>query len=149
MMNLLNPTMSLYDIESVLEHYCLSTLDSNVIITRSIPLSWEDYALMHNLILNFVNMTGDVSAYSGFQLTLLVTWVMGEKYTGHSLRGEVFSGISKLPQHHLRYYIDMFVSTFNEYYIETFDEDYDSLDGICKIVSRHANYPTESRQVQN
>lgn len=141
MMNLLNPTMSLYDIESVLEHYCLSSPDSNVIVTRSIPLSFEDYALMHNLIHNFVNMTGDVSAYSGFHLTILVTWIMGEKFAGHNLRFELYEGISKLPQHHLRYYIDMFVSTLNEYYIETFDEDYDDLEGICKIISRHANYP--------
>ncbi len=141
MMNLLNPTMNLYDIESVLEHYCLSTLDSNVIITRSIPLSWEDYALMHNLLHNFVNMTGDVSAYSGFHLTLLVTWIMGEKFAGHHLRSQLWEDISKVPQHHMRYYIDMFASTFNEFYIETFDEDYDSLDGICRIISRHATYP--------
>lgn len=148
-MNLLNPTMNLYDIESVLERYCLSTLDSNVIITRSIPLSWEDYALMHNLIHNFVNMTGDVSAYSGFQLTLLVTWIMGEKFTGRNLRNELYEGISRLPQHHLRYYIDMFVSTFNEFYIETFGEDYDDLEGICRIVSRHANFPVENNSTTN
>ena len=117
MSNLFKQNMTLPEMERLLEQYCKN--DGTAInVTEKIPLSRDDMVLMRSYLDTFVNLKGDVSAFYDVNLNL-----------------------SRLPQHHFKYYVELFSNTLIEFNINTFNEDYEELSGICNIMHKQAHYP--------
>ena len=138
MSNLFKPEMTLQQMNEILENYCLDSTGSAILAVNVIPLTYEDYTHMRDLLFGYINYTGDVSAYFGVQLCIIVTWIFGEKYQNKSLSSVFNERMMTLPQHHLKSYCGMFASTMIEYNLETYGEDYEDFIGICNIIHKQA-----------
>lgn len=137
MKHLFTENTTLPEMEAILEDY-FHTHDISGKVPDNLPLSREDAALMRSYLDSFVNMKGDVSAYYDFTLAIIITWIFAEKYDGADYSKLCMEHLSQLPQHHFKYYVDLFSNTLIEFNLNTFDEDYERIDGICRIIKKHA-----------
>ena len=140
MSNLFKQNMTLPEMERLLEQYCKN--DGTAInVTEKIPLSRDDMVLMRSYLDTFVNLKGDVSAFYDVNLAIIITWIFAEKYDGEDYSKRCYLNLSRLPQHHFKYYVELFSNTLIEFNINPFNEDYEELSGICNIMHQQAHYP--------
>lgn len=138
MMNLFTPYTPLTEMQKILESYCQTDNGNKILIVKEVPLSRADFDLMHDHLNHFVNLTGDVSAYFDIRLTVVATWIFEEKFFQRDLSKDFTERMMLVPQHHYRYYMDLFSATLLEYNIDTFGEDYDDTAGLLSIIRRQA-----------
>lgn len=137
MKNLFTPQMTLPEMEKILESYCQN--DGTAInVVKKIPLTRDDMVLMRSYLDSFVNLKGDASAFHEVNLAVIVTWIFAERYDKEDYSKQCFHTLSKLPQHHFKYYVELFSNALIEFNINTFNEDYEDLRGICNIMHRQA-----------
>ncbi|MDE6209873.1 MAG: hypothetical protein K2M73_09415 [Lachnospiraceae bacterium] len=138
MNNIFNPNTTLIEAENIIYTYFQNTFEDHQ-ITKSIQLSEDDTRHILHMLDNInANRLED---YEKIKLTIIVAWTYAIKYNLHnpSLKKSFLKRLYNLPQHHIRYYIDLFGSVFEEYSIMTFGHNYYSLNGIGAIVDIHAN----------
>ena len=136
MENLFNSSTTLMDAERILESFFKNTYISHQIV-KCVPMTLWDTQHLLNL---FDNVKDDrIDLYEPLNLAIIVAWVFAIKYNISSVnfKKSFLKDISLLPQHHIRYYIDILGSTFEEFGICSFGHNYYSPSGICAIVDLH------------
>lgn len=139
MTNLFKPNSTILDIEKILVNYCIQPKGGNCILPiHDIPLTDEDVEYMLGFLHTYMNFSGDVSAYYDIRLTILMAWIFSTKIKNQDFTDNFKENMTKIPQHHRRFYLEMFTSTIYEYNIETFGLNFEKEDGICRIILKHA-----------
>ena len=137
MENLFNNNTTLMDAERILESFFVNTYDSHQIV-KTVPMTEQDTRHLLNL---FENVKDDnIDLYEQLNLAIIIVWVYALKYhiSSKNFKKSFLNDISHLPQHHIRYYIDVLGSAFEEFGICTFGHNYYTTTGICAIVDIHS-----------
>lgn len=138
-MSILNCNMSLHEIEECLEKEVLNS----VRIIGDIDLTNEDMNYLSLKIKGLNRFTSDISVCETYKLALLISLVFQIKRE-EEIMGNinyVRNMYQKLPQHHIRFFLELFEDTFNEYGITTFDLDTRHFNGLFSILTAHAGIP--------
>lgn len=138
MENLFNNNTTLTDAQNILEKYFQNTYENHQIV-KCVPMTVFDTEHLLNL---FERVSDDnIELYDRLNLAIIVAWVFALKYniSKTNFKKTFMKDISLLPQHHIRYYIDVLGSTFEEFGICTYGHNYYSPFGICAIVDIHGS----------
>jgi hypothetical protein len=78
-----------------------------------------------------------VKHYYNYQLCILTAITYANIYEIEKEEGLTFieSILSKIPQHHTKYFLEVIATSIDDYNIDTFGEDTLSVTGICEIIS--------------
>ena len=133
MNNLFTKNTTLIDAERILEKHFPDSLEDHQ-ITKSVYLSKDDTFHLLNL---FDNVGEDrIDEYEKIKLAIIVTWAYAIKYgvRDSDFKKDFLSDINRLPQHHIRYYIELLGSVFEEFDISTYGHNYYDFNGLCAIM---------------
>lgn len=131
MQDLFSSNTTLLDAETILESFFVNDGQEHI-VTHRINLSPNDaYHIMESF--NSIQYA-ELDFYMKVKLAIVVGWIFSKKYGIQHRRKDFFEDIKEVPQHHLRFYLDLIGSTFEEFNIPTFGHNYYSFDGICAII---------------
>lgn len=137
--NLFRHDMSLMDIEQRLESYFLHRENHHHLLCR-IPLSPTDCELMIRKFTSLSRFQNEAGIYEELTLSIVVMWAFCFKYNMYKEQflDKMAHYTDTLPQHLGRYYKDLLYSVFDEYGLETFGKDTNSMESLCEIIEMHA-----------
>lgn len=138
MYNLFNPDTTLSEAESILDHLFHKVRENQCFISEVAALTQDDTIKLHTLLKSISE--DKIQDYEAVKLSILVCWTFCVKYSfTKSDHKHIFKkSMAHIPQHHIRYYLDMLGSTFEEYDIATFGHNYYTVHGICSIIDIHS-----------
>ncbi len=139
--NLFNDNMTLVDIEHRLQTFFLDTGNHHYMLC-SIPLTLSDCHYMVKKFKSLTRFQNESGIYEDFSLSIVVMWAFCQKY---NLYRENFLELMEhymdhMPQHCARYYVCLMHSVFDEYDLETFGYETYTIEDLCQIIHKHAEY---------
>lgn len=109
-------------------------LGQGVLIGNILNLDREDYRLLYDKAVRI----SDPGLFQKYPLALITAWALSYRYgMNESILRELKKNMGTMPQHHTRLVIDMFVSAFYDYGIDTFGINFRSLGDIKKVIENH------------
>jgi len=139
--NLFNNNMTLVDIERRLQTFFLDAGNHHYMLC-SIPLTVSDCNYMVKKFKSLTRFQNESGIYEDFRLSIVVMWAFCQKY---NLYREKFLNLMEhymdhMPQHCARYYVSLMHSVFDEYELETFGYETYTIEDLCQIIHKHAEY---------
>lgn len=146
-MNILDADLTLLELEELLELE-MRNEEKDIRIIGDLDLSYEDYKYMILRLKGLTKYRWNMEVFEKYKLCIITSWVFTLRYETDKnfMYDKVKRLLNGLQQHHLRYCIKMCASAFEEYGIETYGIDTQTLEGIFELSAIHAGIP---RQVQH
>lgn len=141
MNNLFDTSAGLIEAENILKN-CFDTSTDKLHLISSINITEEDCKFLLDKLSILKTEQTPVLDYYKFKLCILVAWTFSSKYDISSASGKesfFLNLIKNVPQHHIRYYLEVLSSALDDFSIETFGLDFLSQYGLCKVMEIHSN----------
>jgi hypothetical protein len=143
-MKILDASLSLSEMETVLEHAILND-ENDIRIIGDLELSYEDYKCLALKLKGITKYKENIELFDRYKLCAVVAWVFALRYEkedkiDHTLVKRL---LGNLPQHQLRYVLNLFTTTFSDYGLDDYEVDTNSLDGFFVVAAIHAGIPTD------
>lgn len=135
MLNIFNENTTLSEAEDILDSIYQKDTSKQKFITAA-PLSEDDAEKLFYLVSQL--RTDKIDEFEKVKLSIVVLWAFGAYYNKTDHKKVFAETISGLAQHHLRYYLDMIGSVFEEYAFATFGYNYYTAFGQSEIIDLHS-----------
>ena len=109
-------------------------LGQGVLIADVLNLERDDYMLLYNRAIRACSP----GVFDQYVLLLITAWALAYRYgMREEFARQIKAQAAGLQQHHTKYVMDTFESSFHDYRIDTFGMNIRILDDIGKIIDKH------------
>lgn len=144
MKNLREP-LSLLEIENLLAKE-LKDPKKTMRVLGDMDINYEDYLYLILKLKGLDLYKGNLKVLEKYKLSLIISWSFALRMEKAENIGyeRLKKIIVNLLQHQFRFCINLFANVFDEYGIETFALDINSLESLLSVIALHAGIPKEA-----
>ena len=137
--NLFRPEMNLMEMEQHLQTYFSQRENYHHQLICKIPLSPADCRLMVQKFDSLTRFENEIGIYEDLALSIIVMWTFCNKYNiyKNDFLNRLIHHTDSLPQHRGRYYKVMLFPVFDEYGLETFGRNINTIEIMCEVIDMH------------
>lgn len=137
--NLFRPEMNLMEMEQHLQTYFSHRENYHHHLICQIPLSPADCGLMVQKFDSLTRFENEIGIYEDLALSIIVMWTFCNKYNinKNDFLNRLIHHTNSLPQHRGRYYKVMLFPVFDEYGLETFGRNINTIETLCEVIDMH------------
>lgn len=129
-----NDNTTLEQMQRQIGELCQDKLGQGVLICNVLDLDREDYRIMYEKSILIKNPW----VFRDYPIVLIACWALSYKYgKSDDVISAMRENMGHIQQHHTRIVMDMFISAFYEYRIDTFGISFHTLSDVRRVIERH------------